>query len=105
MYGFSLRRATGDPPTHHTKLFVGRASFSLRQEPEMAGVVGALLVQVVSFLSLAVIPCCCWTQGELDLFDLVEEVGIGENFYDLMHIDKVQFWQSLLSVGWHCAMC
>lgn len=34
-----------------------------------------------------VFPGKGWTQEELDLFDLVEEVG--QNFYDLMQIDQV----------------
>lgn len=50
---------------------------------------GALLVVV---LSLVVAPCSCWTQDELDLFDLVEEVGIEKSFYHLMNIDKVATW-------------
>ena len=29
----------------------------------------------------------CWDQAELDLFDLVEEIG--ENFYDVLHVDQV----------------
>lgn len=31
--------------------------------------------------------CVCWDQAELDLFDLVEEVG--ENFYDVLHVEQV----------------
>ena len=36
-----------------------------------------------------VLPGAGWTQDELDLFDLVEEVG--ENFYDLIGVDQVKF--------------
>lgn len=32
--------------------------------------------------------CVCWDQAELDLFDLVEEIG--ENFYDVLHVEQVR---------------
>ena len=32
--------------------------------------------------------CHGWDQAELDLFDLVEEVG--ENFYDILHVEQVR---------------
>ena len=38
-------------------------------------------------LAVAYRPCLCWDQEELDLFDLVEEIG--ENFYELMRINEV----------------
>lgn len=41
------------------------------------------------FSVAAITPCLAWTDEELDLFDLVEEIGIGENFYDLMDISQV----------------
>ena len=41
-------------------------------------------------LAILCVPdrCCGWDQAELDLFDLVEEVG--ENFYDILHVDQVR---------------
>ena len=44
-------------------------------------------VATVAVLSLVGNPCFCWDQEELDLFDLVEDIGM--NFYDLMQIDQV----------------
>lgn len=44
----------------------------------------------VLLLALLCSPDLClgqWDQAELDLFDLVEEVG--ENFYDILHVDQV----------------
>ena len=45
-------------------------------------------------------PCACWDQAELDLFDLVEEIG--ENFYDVLHVDQVSFVgpSRRYAVGW-----
>lgn len=54
----------------------------------MSRVAEALLL-VAFALSLAFTPSSCWTQEELDLFDLVEEIGLEENFYSLMEIDQV----------------
>ena len=34
--------------------------------------------------------CHGWDQAELDLFDLVEEVG--ENFYDILHVEQVRIF-------------
>ena len=42
---------------------------------------------VIMVLSIAVTPVFSWSQEELDLFDLVEEIG--ENFYHLMQIEEV----------------
>lgn len=39
------------------------------------------------FVLHAVTPCLCWDQIELDLFDLVEEIG--EDFYDIMQLNQV----------------
>ena len=49
-------------------------------------------VVALSFLQL-VPPSFCswegeWDPDELDIFDLVEEIG--ENFYDIMQIDQVR---------------
>ena len=41
-----------------------------------------------SLLLLTVDRCRGWDQAELDLFDLVEEVG--ENFYDVLHVEQVR---------------
>lgn len=51
-----------------------------------------ILVLLVFVLSAAD-PCLCWDQAELDLFDLVEEIG--ENFYDVLHVEEVSeiIWQ------------
>lgn len=46
-----------------------------------------MLVPLLLLLSLSVSPGVSWSQEELDLFDLVEEIG--ENFYDLMQVDQV----------------
>ena len=43
---------------------------------------------VLVVFSCAVRPGLTWTQEELDLFDLVEEIG--GNFYELMQIPKVR---------------
>ena len=48
---------------------------------------GALLLV---FLCFSAAPGHCWTQEELDLFDLVEEIGLGENFYDILQINQVR---------------
>ena len=42
----------------------------------------------LSVLAVLLGVCHSWDQNELDLFDLVEEVG--ENFYDLLHVDQVE---------------
>ena len=45
------------------------------------------LSAVVLILSLIHTPCFSWDQEELDLFDLVEEIG--ENFYEVMEVRQV----------------
>lgn len=49
---------------------------------------------VVFFFLLC--PCMCWEQEELDLFDLVEEIG--ENFYELMQLDRVSILNHVIVV-------
>ncbi len=34
---------------------------------------------------------CAWTQEELELYDLVEDVG--QNFYEFMGISEVRRWR------------
>ena len=45
---------------------------------------------VLLVLAILCTPDLCygWDQAELDLFDLVEEVG--ENFYDILHVEQVR---------------
>ena len=52
----------------------------------------SLAVLVISLL-LSVPPSYCsgegeWDADELDIFDLVEEIG--ENFYDIMRVEQVR---------------
>ena len=54
----------------------------------MTGLRGALLLLLSAFLAAS--PCSCWTQDELDLFDLVEEIGLEQDFYSLLQIEKVR---------------
>lgn len=44
---------------------------------------------ILLLLSLKCIAVCAWTEEELFIYDLVEEVG--ENFYDFYGIPKVSF--------------
>jgi len=51
-------------------------------------------VVVGLFILLLVPPGLCgwegeWDPDELDIFDLVEEIG--ENFYDIMQVDQVRW--------------
>ncbi len=34
----------------------------------------------------------CWDQEELDVFDLVEEIGLEDNFYEIMGVDQVKLF-------------
>ena len=45
-----------------------------------------LVMSVLVFLQI-IGQCVSWDQVELDLFDLVEEIG--ENFYDVMQLNQV----------------
>ena len=49
----------------------------------------------VFVLCAVVTRCLCWDQTELDLFDLVEDIG--ENFYDIMQLDQVYNYYILCS--------
>lgn len=62
----------------------------------------ATIVKSALFLSAllcSIERCRGWDQAELDLFDLVEEVG--ENFYDVLHVEQV--CMSLIAILWHGA--
>lgn len=47
---------------------------------------GALLLRL-SVLAVLFGGSLSWEQDELDLFDLIEEVG--ENFYEVLHVKEV----------------
>ena len=44
------------------------------------------LIRVLLIIS-SLPSCLCWSQEELDLFDLVEEIN--ENFYDVLQVSQV----------------
>lgn len=52
------------------------------------------LVGLLVLFSCSVTPGFGWSQEELDLFDLVEEIG--ENFYHLMQVNEVSTCTLLL---------
>lgn len=70
-FSYTLRK-TGKPPTH----------------PSFAKMATALLTSLLLSLILGSSFSHAWSQVELDLFDLVEEVN--ENFYDFLHIPQVK---------------
>lgn len=39
----------------------------------------------------------CWSQAELDLFDLVEEIG--DNFYDVLQVTQVQQYTARILIN------
>ncbi len=41
------------------------------------------------FIALGLNGVQCWDQEELDVFDLVEEIGLEDNFYNIMGVDQV----------------
>lgn len=51
---------------------------------------GALLLRL-SVLAVLLGVSLSWEQDELDLFDLVEEVG--ENFYEVLQVKEVSMWR------------
>lgn len=58
-------------------------------DPHLAEMFTIVVKFVLVALAILCIPDRChgWDQAELDLFDLVEEVG--ENFYDILHVEQV----------------
>lgn len=69
---------------------------SCRGIGSMVNFLGRVVVTLVALVAL-ITPGLCWSQEELDLFDLVEEIG--ENFYDLMQIDQVIYSQLFSTIG------
>jgi hypothetical protein len=53
----------------------------------MFTIVVKFVLVALAFILCTPDPCRGWDQAELDLFDLVEEVG--ENFYNILHVEQV----------------
>lgn len=49
-----------------------------------------LLTLLALVLVVWALPSHCWDSEEMELFDLVEEVG--ENFYEVLGISQVMMW-------------
>ena len=41
----------------------------------------------------------CWNQDELDMYDLIEELGMKPNFYELLGVTEVIYTYTYIS---HC---
>ena len=50
--------------------------------------VECFLVQLAIFV-LAFNSVWCWNQDELDMYDLIEELGMKPNFYEILGLSEV----------------
>lgn len=48
---------------------------------------------VFMFLFIFIGRGICWSQAELDMFDLVEEIG--DSFYNILQVEKVKIYINL----------
>ena len=48
-----------------------------------------LLVLQVAIFVLSFSSVQCWNQDELDMYDLIEELGMKPNFYEILGVTEV----------------